>query len=257
MLFLLISVPQEGGTVVLNTGIPGVEFYLDGTFVAVTDENGTLTIENLPAGSFSYVVAKRGYAKYQNSFSIKDGETRRLSPVMERIRAVADPDQKSAGPFRPSRAQAKKMKAAQSAELSAAEAQQPPVQIPPAAAPVAADAPEQADPQDSQALSPAYILIFLFLIASAGIFIWIRTKKRAEAPMPPLESTAEIEPPRKPSDASNRPNPEFIEELRRREELLNAGFVGNNPRVVDRESMKEKEVVIVLPKEAFRYEDDK
>lgn len=78
-----------------------------------------------------------------------------------------------------------------------------------------------------------------------------------DAQIPPLDIASDIETPQPPTDASNRPDPEFIEELRRREELLNAGFVGNNPRVVDKESMKEKEVVIVLPKEAFRYEEDK
>ena len=75
--------------------------------------------------------------------------------------------------------------------------------------------------------------------------------------MPPLDTVSDIDTPQQPTDASNRPDPEFIEELRRREELMNAGFVGSNPRVIDQESMKEKEVVIVLPKEAFRYEEDK
>ena len=70
ILFLLVSAPQEGGTVVLNTRVPEAEFYLDANFVAATDTNGMLIVENLPAGSFTYSVVKRGYTTYKGSFSI-------------------------------------------------------------------------------------------------------------------------------------------------------------------------------------------
>ena len=81
--------------------------------------------------------------------------------------------------------------------------------------------------------------------------------KSAQPQITAMEAPAEAEQEEPPADVSVRPAPEFIEELKRREELINAGFVGSKPQVVDPDTMKEKEVVIELPKEAFRYEEDK
>jgi hypothetical protein len=81
---LLIVVPQQSGKVVLDTHVPAAEFYLDGTFVAVTDASGLLTMENFPAGSFNYSLVKKGYPSYKGSFSIGEakhcGSRRRWSP---------------------------------------------------------------------------------------------------------------------------------------------------------------------------------
>jgi hypothetical protein len=257
ILLLMMPAPQAGGTVILNTKVPEAEFYLDANFVAVTDKNGTLTMENFPAGTFTYSVVKKGYKSYKDSFSILEGETRQLSPVLERIRETKEPDRKPVRSSRESRSLAKKSPIPRSADRFAPEAQQSPAPGPIASAPASTQTAGDTESEESRATSPLFVLVVLLLIASAGVALWIRTKKRVAIQIPLPETDDDIETPGTPADAPNRPDPQFIEELRRREELLNAGYVGNNSRVADKESMKDKEVVIVLPKEAFHYEEDK
>ena len=72
----------------------------------------------------------------------------------------------------------------------------------------------------------------------------------------PADVAVEALDPEPQGSSPNRLDLPFIEQLKRREELLNAGFVASQPRAVNQETM-EKDVVIVLPKEAFRYEADK
>lgn len=257
ILFLLMSASDQGGRVVLNAGVPGAEFYLDGNFVAVTDENGMLIMETFPAGSFSYSVVKRGYKTFKGSFSIRNGEARQLSPIMEKIRETAEPDQRVDGSSRGSRPPVKNKQILHNSRNPLEEVRSAPVQrtsatehiADPTAGPVAAE--------ESRAPSQLSVIILLFVAAALGAGIWIWIRKRTNARMPPAEALSELDTSQPPTDVTNRPDPEFIEELRRREELMNAGFVSSNPRVIDQQSMKEKEVVIVLPKEAFRYEDDK
>ena len=56
-----------------------------------------------------------------------------------------------------------------------------------------------------------------------------------------------------------RTAPALVEELKRKEDLIKAGFVGTKANQFDRQAVagKEKEIVIVLPKEAYRYEEEK
>jgi hypothetical protein len=65
------------------------------------------------------------------------------------------------------------------------------------------------------------------------------------------------EKPEEPTVQAPKPAPDFINELRRREELMNAGFIGGKRHELDREEVKqkEKEIVIVLPKEAYDVKD--
>lgn len=56
-----------------------------------------------------------------------------------------------------------------------------------------------------------------------------------------------------------RTAPAFVEELKRKEDLIKAGFIGTKTNQFDRQAIagKEKEIVIVLPKEAYHYEEEK
>ena len=257
ILFLLLSAPDTGGRVVLNAGVPEAEFYLDANFVAVTDENGMLTMESFPAGSFSYSVVKRGYKTYKGSFSIKDGEAMQLSPIMEKIRETREPDKMAGGNSRGSKPSVQKRRITRDAGSPIEEMRPAQAQSASASERIADPAAGQAATEESQAPSGLFVIIALFVIAAFGAGIWIWIRKRTDAQMPPMDTIPDSDTSQPPTDTSNRPAPEFIEELRRREELMNAGFVGSNPRIIDQQSMKEKEVVIVLPKEAFRYEEDK
>jgi len=257
LLFLLMPVPEQGGRVVLNVGVPAVEFSLDGNFVAVTDEHGTLTMENFPAGSFRFSIVKKGYLTYSGTFSISEGESKLLSPALERIRGTGGPNAKI-----PTNAGAARTPVARpqiSGNGAPPAESMPPSQVPkPAALASAADPIAGPVPaEEPQASALPFVVVVLFVIASSALGIWGWSKKRTHPLIPPLGTAFDIETPPPPGEVPNRPAPGFIEELKRREELLNAGFVETKPRVVDPDSIKGKEVVIVLPKEAFRYEDDK
>jgi hypothetical protein len=257
ILLPLTSFPEQGGKVVLNAGVPEAEFYLDANFVAATDTNGTLIMENFPAGSFSLSIVKKGYKTYTGSFSISEGEHKVLSPIMERIGHAGKPSAMAAENLPDTRPLVPRSHIEPKAASAAEEIQLPPTQT--ASADVRSpDQPAgQAPEKESLPFSRSLVLIISFAAISLAAVILIMKRKRRDAQIPPLDINRAMEDPNPPNDIPNRPEPEFIGELRRREELLNAGFVGNKPRIPDQESMREKEVVIVLPKEAFRFEDDK
>ena len=257
ILLLLMPVPQQGGKVILNVGVPEAEFYLDANFVAVTDKNGMLTMENFPSGSFSYSITKKGYKTYNGSFSIQEGEDKNLTLTLEKTSEAEKPDGQVGA----------------RSDIGKSSYEQPrrPVTPPPAVThrlpapnpstesviPLTGPEPEQASSDESDDTLPVVVFIVLLAIgiSAFGILFWKMKHVRAQIPV--VEEPPEIETEESPADIAGRPAPEFIEELKRREELMNAGFVGSKPRNGDPEQSKEKEIVIVLPKEAFRYEEDK
>lgn len=255
ILFLVITVPQQGGKVILNAGVPEADFYLDGNFVAVTDDKGMLTMENFPAGSFSYSIVKKGYSAFKGSFTVGEGETRLLAPTLEKAQ---QPEEPTKGIDASHKASPVKDTPKSAAPLQQVLKEAPQGQAEDAAArePVAASS-ESQSAQEEEKPNP---LPFLGLVLPAAALLLLAAailkRRRREPALPHLaiDPDPEIPPP---ADAANRPDPEFIEALKRREELINAGYVAGKSRITAAESMKEKEVVIVLPKEAFRVEDDK
>jgi hypothetical protein len=257
ILLLLMPLPDQGGTVILKAGVPGAEFYLDANFVAVTDKNGILTMESFPAGSFSFSVVKKGYKKYNGSFSIREGEDKQLSLTMEKVAEETESAgqiRENSGSMKPSK---EKPRVAVNSSPAVKQPQQAPKQNTAASIPVATPASARPLSEDTDDSSSVFIPIVLLAIGLSALGIWIWKMKQAQPQVPAADTPAEIETGELTGDLSVRPAPEFIEELKRREELINAGFVGSKPRTADQESSKEKEIVIVLPKEAFRYEEDK
>jgi hypothetical protein len=257
ILLLLLPVPQQGGKVIVNVGVPGAEFYLDANFVSVTDKNGTLTMENFPPGSFNFSVSKKGYKQFSGSFTIREGEDKQLSLTLEKIAQAEKPSgqtRENSGTLKPF---AEKPRNADNSPPAAALPPPPLKQSAAATAPAVRPSPAPPSNDEPDDASTVLILIILLAIGSAALGIWIWKMKHARSKIPAVVEPPEIENEQSPGDISIRPAPEFIEELKRREELMNAGFVGNKPRTTDQESSKEKEIVIVLPKEAFRYEEDK
>jgi hypothetical protein len=259
ILLLLMPIPEQGGKVVLNVGVPAAEFYLDANFVAVTDKSGTLIMENFPAGSFSFSVVKKGYRKYDGSFSIREGEDKQLSLKLERIAEVEiAPGQirENSGPIRHSK---EKSRTANISSSSVKQPQQASKQNTAAGIPVTSPAttqPSTDEPDGSPSVLIPVVLLAIGLCAF-GLWIWRTKHAQPQAPAADASPQPENEHEETSADVSIRPAPEFIEELKRREELINAGFVENRLRTPEQESSKEKEIVIVLPKEAFRYEEDK
>ncbi len=247
LLLLAIAVPQQG-KVVVQTGVAGAEFYLDGTLVSRTDQKGTLSMESFPAGSFKYAVRKDGYQTYEGAFTLGEGESKVLEVSLVRLKA-AQPLAEPGGPS------GEKRRRAESRPPS-------PTFVPTAAKPAATPtheplrpSPPQPATSDSEAPS-AWLWVTMAALALAGARYWFRT--RGESPhQEPEAAPAAEEKTAAESDRTPKPAPEFIDELRRREELMNAGFIGNKKRSIDSDKVgqREKEIVIVLPKDAYNVKD--
>jgi hypothetical protein len=254
---LLMAAPLENGKVILNTQVAEAEFYLDGNFVAVTDAKGTLTMENFPAGSFNYSIEKKGYQPYKGSFSIIEGEIKHLTPTLERAfeqEAAPVAEGQPADTLQSAVSTTKKIR-----KESFPVQNTLPNSLEPSAAsvPVSQPSPSQPLPDNSQTPLLWLIISILCAIGLLVLSLSVRRRRRLEQHVLSMDESPKMEPPRPQADYGNRPDPRFIEELRRKEELINAGFFSSKPQVVDAATMKEKEIVIVLPKEAFRIEDDK
>ncbi len=81
-----------------------------------------------------------------------------------------------------------------------------------------------------------------------------RARKSVEIPQPAPEEMKESE---EPATRASKPELKFFDELRRREELMNAGFVGGKRHAPypNEAHPGEKEIVIELPKEAYDIKD--
>jgi hypothetical protein len=268
ILALLMSVPQQNSKVILSTGVAGAEFYLDANFVDTTDKNGTLTMENFPAGSFNYSIKKQGYKTYSGSFVLREAETKVLHPALEKIAEIKPPEARpSPEKLREAKVHKKRLQATPepAGSTPAAETQNQRNQPPPAPAPVSPELQppgDGTDPSSQTDESPSFpFLPVIFAAGLLGIAIWIWASRRNQAdepapiPAQKYEEPHEAEIPESAGTAAGKMPPQFLEELRHKEELINAGFVENR-RQPD-QGTNEKEVVIVLPKEAFRYEEDK
>ncbi len=257
LLLALFLSPQQNSKVVVNTGVRDAEFYLDATFVGATDKSGSFTMEGFPAGTFNYIIKKRGYKTYKGSFTLLEGESQLIQPVMEKLDAPPAPEEPTPRPQRSIKPVGKKSSARDNARPVAK-------MMPPPAAPNSQpgdsvpQTPGTQAPQEKESATSFVLLpVFVILAGLIALGLWIWRRKRDSEDMPMPEEIPDGEEPVALPSGTILPEPLFIEELKRREEQLKAGFVGNNPPHIDRELMKDKEVVIVLPKEAYRYEEDK
>lgn len=246
-LALLTGMAQQG-KVVVQAGVAEAEFYLDGNFVAKTDQNGTLTMESFPAGSFKFSVKMEGYKEYEGEFTIGEGESKLLHVQLARLKGTLPPEEFAQDSSSAARARRTRNQANAPAKVETKPAP-PPVTKP--AAPQTAPTPVPAD-QGESSLWP-WALIGTITLGGWGYWYWKR-KTTVEEPEPtPLMEQK----PEEPAAQTPKPAPEFIDELRRKEELMNAGLIGGKRREIDREEVqkKEKEIVIVLPKEAYDIKD--
>jgi hypothetical protein len=257
--WLVLFHPADGGKVIIKTDLQGVEFYLDGNFVAKTESDGALRIESFPAGSFRYSLRKKGYVSQEGSFSMAEGETRTIEV---KLKPLANPER----PKAPSGRAQTELAAARSkpaSEITSAKARsesiEPGMPSSPAPATVAGG---QTKATEDDSLSGIWIISGLMLAGAGAAFLFWRIQKRRvpiTSEMDPLALLSPFpEPPPEPAPEPADPTqvPDFIHKLKRREELMKAGFVDPRSREVEPAEGKEREIVIVLPKEAYRYEEE-
>lgn len=259
LVLALLSLGMEQGKVVVRTGVPGAKFYLDGNFVDLTDANGNLKMEGFPSGSFRYSVRKEGYHAADGSFTIAEGEAKTIEVTLKPVEGP----RKTSNPSPRTQAARREEKAAtRTAAPADATPSAPPAFVteakptsPPVQHPVQRHVEEYSSPV-------VWLLGVVLAIGTAlALTVWnLRQKKNRLKPGLPFEapilSTDEPLAEGAPQTSATAP-PEFLEELKRREEMMKAGIVETRPREMDRMKQREKEIVIVLPKEAYRIEEEK
>jgi hypothetical protein len=241
----LITLSPELGKVVIQTGVGEAEFYLDGTFVAKSSANGLLTLESFPAGSFGFTVKKNGFVTYEGSFTISEGETKNLAIKLRPIRSEVQ---------RPK----SEVQSIPKSELrsSNSEVKPPAVKV----------EHNLSDPQAGDSAAGTWLVLgTLILLPIFGSLAWMLYQKKVRNPRSKIrgpelvpEDEFMVTGPEEQQEWA-RTAPAFVEELKRKEDLIKAGFVGTNANQFDRQAVagKEKEIVIVLPKEAYHYEEEK
>jgi hypothetical protein len=258
LLLILSMSPLQQGKAVIQTGVAGAEVYLDGTLVDRTDGQGNLTMEDLPSGAFKLAIRKEGFVTHNGTFTIMEGETKTIA-----IKLEANPTRRQKSP--PTR-NTEVRQPVESARPAGEETPQNIVAVPPSSAEMSGQ--PALPPSDSAGRVSAVsennegsIALLLWIFGGVALLIGIGfgVSKVRKSPAA-IEDSPEVSDESVSADPEKRPTsrtPEFIDELRRREELMQGGFIRVDERRPTHAEMKDKEVVIVLPKEAYRYEEDK
>lgn len=259
-LLALVVFGPEQTRVTIHAEVPGADFYLDGNFVAKTDADGSLSMESFPPGTFRFTVRKDGYLPYDGSFTIAEGQSKIIQvefrkaeetepsetppPVRKRHMEQKPPPLRSARAIAPSQ------------EKPAPAAKQPPEKVVPNTDPGAAANTETQAAEDNSPASIWAVPVGLAILLSAG-FIIVKLRARRMPMEPPAGQMPDSDEPAGSPAPKTRQAPEFVEQLKRREEMIEAGFVSVNAGESDHINKREKEVVIILPKEAYTSEEDK
>lgn len=232
--FALFGADQS--KVLIEVGVPGADFYLDGNFVQQTDAHGNLQMEDFPPGAFRFTVKKDGYQTYHGSFSLAEGESKNIHVLLRQI----IPQPKGTASRAPKQvAESTKLSPGGNGDVASLkeEPSKPiPEEIAVAARPIRTQA---ADGNFAIWAIPFGLAVLLFL----GFIIRQQKARRTR-----------IEPPIEQMPVSI---PGFIESLKRQDELTKAGFVKVKALDAADIDKREKEIVIVLPKEAYTSEEEK
>ena len=94
--FILLNLAPSTGKVVLKTGIEGVRFSLDGTFVSTTDAEGKLVMEGFPSGRFNYALEKSGFRPIQGTFDVSVDQASIIEVKM--VARVSEPSESKEKP---------------------------------------------------------------------------------------------------------------------------------------------------------------
>jgi hypothetical protein len=242
-IFLLaLALPAAENKVVIQTEAPAADVYLDGNFVAKTDILGNLPMENLPPGTFRFTVKKNGYQPFDGSFQMIEGESKIVQVQLSRI-----PARQSSEILPPVKKPYAEAKTPPPESLTT---WKPPEKTPPPAVPIAAA------PVETKAAEDPWSSTTLMVTAATAALLWIgivivkRRTRRIPMESPQLEQVPPDDDLPDIPASRIKPPPEFVNQLKRREELMEAGFLPINS------AKREKEVVIVLPKEAYTSKEE-
>jgi hypothetical protein len=238
-LLALVFPGAEQTKVVIQTDAPAADVYLDGNFVAKTDAHGSLLMESLPPGTFQLKIKKTGYLSYAGSFQIGEGESKTVQVFLRRIETPA------------------------SAKILQPEENTTPSEMAGAIAPlqkqsmpaVVSEPPAREETKTAVDNWPSEILIISASLAVLLVVAFLFSKRRARRMLMPESMVPDYEPAGIPAPRIKQP-PEFVDQLKRREELIQSGFLSIKPEEPNHIDPREKDVVIVLPKEAYTSEEE-
>jgi Domain of unknown function (DUF4384)/PEGA domain len=73
------------GTLVVRSNIAGARVFINGNEVGAIGQDGSLTVNNLPAGSHELVVIAPGYRAFVSNFSINAGQVTQITASLNRL----------------------------------------------------------------------------------------------------------------------------------------------------------------------------
>jgi hypothetical protein len=237
-IFLLALVfPAAENKVVIQAEAPAADVYLDGNFVAKTSTHGNLSMKNLTPGTYRFTVKKNGYQPYDGSFQMIAGESKIVQVQLSRVQAPQSSEILS--PVKNPQAEEKTPPPVSSTTRN------PPEAVPGAAAPA-----------ETKAAADPWFSVILIVTAASTALLWVGlTIVKRRTRRIPMESVQldQMPPDGDPSGipvSMIKPLPEFVNRLKRREALMESEFLPS------KSAKREKEVVIVLPKEAYTSKEE-
>jgi len=238
----------------IEVGVPGADFYVDGNFVHQTDAHGNLQMGDFPPGAFRFAVKKDGYLTYHGSFYLAEGESKTIHVLLLRPPPPSKKAESSllnhqAGPTVTPLGNNRTL--ASSKEEAARPLKQAPEEIAVAARPRVIPTTEGNSSAAVWAI-PLGLAVLLFL----GLIIRQQIARRTPTE-PSIEQVPVVAEPAWSAEPKIKHVPEFIEKLKRQEELVKAGFATVKHSDDVTINKREKETVIVLPKDAYTSEEEK
>ena len=209
LLTLLGAIDGETGILRIHSQ-PGTEVVWEGVSLGNTDTAGSLTVSDIPPGTFTLALRKKGFHEFQTSVTIAAGETisvdRELRPAVSLLPLPSTERPSQGG--RPTGNRAESVRSDQDSRLAPKQGSLPawPAASPPAPAKTATAVP-----------------IWPFVLGGALVILvfWLsrRLKPAAFSRAPALLADSDVLPQHQPAERTAA----FLSDLKKREELLERG----------------------------------
>jgi hypothetical protein len=291
-LLVTTQLMSQEGKLSVKSNLPRADVYLENNLVGSTDNNGSLVIDQLPAGTFQLELRKEGYRPFRAKVRIENGKRAALNA---KLISQEKPYDKTTGPAAEARKKSRaQQKAKPVAEKKATEQAtnkvtlvNPPVQptrgsnLPEALALASAKPAAQPTPRPRASVLGLAVVSALVL---AGAYWAIKSARPGQIietqpdenfdepimnPAPPeerLEAAAVPDSPaltddtgpteKKAAAAAPTWKKGFIKALRRKEELWQAGLIPESKQKSSDADAQKPQIIIDLSKEHYHYDEE-